>query len=218
MIDNNTLLLLDKTSLLLGSLLLAMLSGLSIRVMLSLVRQRWVSTYHHTMSYILLPLITFVITKVISGNIALSLGMVGALSIIRFRNPVKNPFELVIFFALITIGISMSVDIRYGLLLAGMINLTILGSYLFEIVAKKFNIHIFSLSFDEGNSNNIIEIQSSGPIQALHDSAFLLQYANDATSKEFHYRLASKNRNDIENIRKMSEADKTVNNIEVRFY
>lgn len=218
MIDNNTLLLLDKTSLLLGSLLLAMLSGLSIRVMLSLVRQRWASTYHHTMSYILLPLITFVITKVISGNIALSLGMVGALSIIRFRNPVKNPFELVIFFALITIGISMSVDIRYGLLLAGMVNLTILGSYLFEIVAKKFNIHIFSLSFDEGNSNNIIEIQSSGPIQTLHDSAFLLQYANDATSKEFHYRLASKNRDDIENIRKMSEGYKTVNNIEVRFY
>jgi len=218
MIDNNTLLLLDKTSSLLGPLLLAMLSGLSIRVMLSLVKQRWASTYHHTMSYILLPLITFVITKVISGNIALSLGMVGALSIIRFRNPVKNPFELVIFFALITTGISMSVDVRFGLLLAGMVNLTILGSYLFEMVAKKFNIHIFSLSFDEGNSNNIIEIQSSKPIQTLHDSVFLLQYANDTTLKEFHYRLASKNRSDIEKIRKISEIDKSVNNIEVRFY
>lgn len=80
---------------------LAMASGLSIRIMLSLVKQKWASTYHHTMSYILLPVITFVITKVITGNIALSLGMVGALSIIRFRNPVKNPFELVIFFALI---------------------------------------------------------------------------------------------------------------------
>ena len=70
----------------LATLILAMLSGLSIRIMLSLVKQRWVSTYHHTMSYILLPVITFVITKVITGNIALSLGMVGALSIIRFRN------------------------------------------------------------------------------------------------------------------------------------
>jgi len=218
MIDINTLLLIDKTSLLLQSFLLAMLSGLSIRVMLSLVRQRWVSTYHHTMSYILLPLITFVITKVISGNIALSLGMVGALSIIRFRNPVKNPFELVIFFALITIGISMSVDIRYGLILAGMINLTILGSYFFEMIARKFNIHIFSLSFDEGNSNHIIEIQSSKPIQSLHDNMFLLQYANDAISNEFHYRLASKNRDDIEKIRKLSEANEAVNNIEVRFY
>jgi len=52
---------------------LAMMSGLSIRVMLSLVKQKWASTYHHTMSYTLLPVITFVITKVITGNIALSL-------------------------------------------------------------------------------------------------------------------------------------------------
>ena len=94
---------------------LIMGAGLSIRVMLSLVKQRWVSTYHHTMSYMLLPVITFIITKVITGNIALSLGMIGALSIVRFRNPVKNPFELVIFFALITIGISMSVNIKFGI-------------------------------------------------------------------------------------------------------
>ena len=100
------------------ALVLAMFSGLSIRVMLSLVKQRWVSTYHHTMSYTLLPLITLVVTKVITGNIALSLGMIGALSIVRFRNPVKNPFELVMFFALITIGISMAVDIKYGVFLA----------------------------------------------------------------------------------------------------
>ena len=65
---------------------LAMISGLSIRISLSLAKQKWASTYHHTMSYILLPLITLVITKVISGNIALSLGMIGALSIVRFRD------------------------------------------------------------------------------------------------------------------------------------
>ena len=132
------------------TIFLTMISGLSIRIMLSLVKQKWASTYHHTMSYILLPVITFVITKVITGNIALSLGMIGALSIVRFRNPVKNPFELVIFFALITIGISMSVNVKYGLLLAATINFTILASYLFEIIARKFNLHIFSLSFDEG--------------------------------------------------------------------
>ena len=50
---------------------LAMASGFSIRIVLSLVKQKWASTYHHTMSYILLPVITFVITKVITGNIAL---------------------------------------------------------------------------------------------------------------------------------------------------
>tara|TARA_B110000008_G_C16861260_1_gene520849 strand:+ start:182 stop:823 length:642 start_codon:yes stop_codon:yes gene_type:complete len=199
------------------SIVLAMLSGLSIRVMLSLVRQKWASTYHHTMSYTLLPVITFVITKVITGNIALSLGMIGALSIVRFRNPVKNPFELVMFFALITIGISMSVNMVFGLLLAIVINLTILASYLIEIFAKKFNFHIFSFSFEEGNSNNIIEIQSNKEIKKLHDSHLLLQYVLDKKSMNFYYRLASKSREDINKIHNEFKDHNEVLNIEVKF-
>ena len=201
----------------LAGVLLAMACGLSIRVMLSLVKQRWVSTYHHTMSYILLPVITLVITKVITGNIALSLGMIGALSIVRFRNPVKNPFELVMFFGLITIGISMSVNIKFGLLLAIAIDLTILASYIFEIIAKKFNLHIFSLSFDEGNSNNIIEIHASQKIDELHDNKFLLQYVSDKRAQEFHYRLASKSREDLDSIRRKIEDIEGIINIELRF-
>ena len=196
---------------------LTMVSGLSIRIMLSLVKQRWASTYHHTMSYTLLPVITFIITKVITGNIALSLGMIGALSIVRFRNPVKNPFELVIFFALITIGISTSVNVKWGLLLVLVVDFAILASYIFEIIARKFDLHIFSLSFDEGNSNNIIEIQSSNKINHLHESKFLLQYVSHKTSNEFHYRLASKSKIDIENIRKKIENNEYVQNIEIRF-
>ena len=68
---------LDNYIVFLGAFL-AMISGLSVRISLSLARQKWASTYHHTMSYILLPLITLIITIVISGNIALSLGMIGA--------------------------------------------------------------------------------------------------------------------------------------------
>ena len=202
---------------LLLTIFLAMMSGLSIRVLLSIVKQRWVSTYHHTMSYTLLPVITFVITNVISGNIALSLGMIGALSIVRFRNPVKNPFELVIFFALITIGISLSVNVKLGVLLVGVINLTILASYAFEILAKRFDLHIFSLSFDEGDSNNVIEIQASQEIESLHNNKFLLQYVTDKKSQDFHYRLASRYRGDIERIRREISQHEGVLNIEVRF-
>jgi len=202
---------------LLFSVLFAMLSGLSIRVMLSLVKQKWASTYHHTMSYTLLPVITFVITKVITGNIALSLGMIGALSIVRFRNPVKNPFELVMFFALITIGISMSVNMAFVLLLAVVINVTILASYFVEIFAKKFNFHIFSFSFEEGNSNNIIEIQANQEIEQLLGNKLLLQYISDKKSNDFHYRLASKSRIDIEQIRQEANDYKGVTNIDVKF-
>ena len=199
------------------AILLAMISGLSIRVMLALVKQKWVSTYHHTMSYILLPLITLIVTKVISGNIALSLGMIGALSIVRFRNPVKNPFELVMFFALITIGISMAIKINFGILLAGTINIVILISYLLEILGKRIGFHTYALSFDEGNSHNILEVEASCNIPYLDNNKFLLQYVSDKSSNAVHYRLASRHKDDLDEIRLAAENDGDVSNIELRF-
>lgn len=68
----------------------------------------WARSFSNVATYCLLPLIGLVITQVISGDIALSLGMVGALSIIRFRHPVKSPLELSIYFLLLTIGIALT--------------------------------------------------------------------------------------------------------------
>ena len=79
--------------------------------------QTWVKTFSNTATIYFLPIIVHFITKAISGNIALSLGMIGALSIVRFRNPVKSPFELVIFFLLITLGITSSVDTNLTIIL-----------------------------------------------------------------------------------------------------
>ncbi len=64
-----------------------------------------------------LPSLGYVITTVIGTNIALSLGMVGALSIIRFRTPVRSPYELIIYFALLTMGIATTVNFRYTIIL-----------------------------------------------------------------------------------------------------
>jgi len=169
------------------------------------------------MSYTLLPLITLVVTKVITGNIALSLGMIGALSIVRFRNPVKNPFELVMFFALITIGISMAVDIRYGVLLTVTIDIVILLSYLFENLGKKIGFQTYALSFDEGNSHNILEIEASSNISYLDNSMLLLQYVYDKSSNTVHYRLASRNKEDLGELRLLAENDDNILNIELRF-
>ena len=67
-------------------------SGLIIKISLSFSKQSWSDNFQYTLICLLLPIITFFVTKVISNNIALSLGMVGALLIVRFRNPVKNSF------------------------------------------------------------------------------------------------------------------------------
>ena len=52
-----------------------------------------------------LPVITAAIMLAMGSNITISLGMVGALSIVRFRNAVKNPIDLTYLFWSISIGI-----------------------------------------------------------------------------------------------------------------
>ena len=121
----------------------AMFCGLAVRFALGYAKQTWAMTYHHTMSYALLPVVTMIVTVLITGNIALSLGMIGALSIVRFRNPVKNPFELVIFFALITVGIGFATNFILGLTLTVVIILLIVIAKKYEDIAKKRGENLF---------------------------------------------------------------------------
>ena len=60
-------------------------------------------------SIILASLITTMIIMVISGNLVLSLGMVGALSIVRFRSAVKDPLDIIFMFWSISVGIANGV-------------------------------------------------------------------------------------------------------------
>lgn len=64
--------------------------------------------YNHNfnVSLVLMALITSEIIMTISSNLVLSLGMVGALSIVRFRTAVKEPLDIVFMFWAIAIGIT----------------------------------------------------------------------------------------------------------------
>ena len=97
--------------------ILSSLSGLIIFLSLVILGQNWVRNLHLLITYLLLPVVAYVITNVISNNLALSLGMIGALSIVRFRNPVRNPLELVMFFSLLTLGIAFAVNMKWGIFL-----------------------------------------------------------------------------------------------------
>ena len=57
-------------------------------------------------SLILICLITTAVIMVISGNLVLSLGMVGALSIVRFRAAIKDPLDIVFMFWAVSVGIA----------------------------------------------------------------------------------------------------------------
>ncbi len=58
----------------------------------------------------LLSLVTMMVISVIKSSLALSLGLVGALSIVRFRSAIKEPEELTYIFLAISLGLGMGAD------------------------------------------------------------------------------------------------------------
>ena len=59
---------------------------------------------------IIVGLTTFIIISIVKSSLALSLGLVGALSIVRFRTAIKEPEELGYFFMAISIGLGMGAN------------------------------------------------------------------------------------------------------------
>ena len=129
------------------NIIFLILSGLVLRFSLSITGQNWVKTYQQTIAFLILPVVTYVITKTITGNIALSLGMIGALSIVRFRNPVKSALELVMYFVLITIGIAASVNMDFAYILVATCVLVRGGTRLSQFILQNF--FIFSVNFGD---------------------------------------------------------------------
>lgn len=62
-------------------------------------------------SLVVITLIMTFIIMIIRGNLILSLGMIGALSIIRFRTPIKDPLDLIFIFWAICVGIANGVGL-----------------------------------------------------------------------------------------------------------
>ncbi len=69
-------------------------------------------------SLLFVCLTTVLIISIVKSSVALSLGLVGALSIIRFRTPVKDPEELAYIFMSIAMGVGLGADQRVATLVA----------------------------------------------------------------------------------------------------
>lgn len=80
-------------------------------------------------SLVILAVLTGTVMTVIGNNIALSLGMVGALSIVRFRTAIKEPLDIAFLFWAIAVGIVLA---------AGMIPLAVIGSVWIGLVLLIF--------------------------------------------------------------------------------
>ena len=76
-----------------------------------------------------LSLVTTLVIMAVTSNVVLSLGMVGALSIVRFRAAIKEPMEIVFLFWSLAVGIVIG---------AGMIPLAVIGSAIIGVILLVF--------------------------------------------------------------------------------
>ncbi|MBQ9552914.1 MAG: DUF4956 domain-containing protein [Clostridia bacterium] len=86
------------------------------------------------MSLIGLSLVTTLVIMAVTSNVVLSLGMVGALSIVRFRAAIKEPMEIVFLFWALAVGIVIGA----GMIPLAVIGSAIIGAILVLFVNKKF--------------------------------------------------------------------------------
>ena len=57
-------------------------------------------------TFVLISVTVMLVISIVKSSLALSLGLVGALSIVRFRTAIKEPEELVYFFVAIALGLA----------------------------------------------------------------------------------------------------------------
>ena len=97
-----------------------------------------------------LTMITTVVILAVTSNVVLSLGMVGALSIVRFRTAIKEPLDIAFLFWSIAAGIVLA---------AGMIPLAVIGSVIIGLILiifvnKKSHVNPYILVLSLENSES----------------------------------------------------------------
>ncbi len=90
----------------------------------STLSNRW--EFAQTFPFILLT--TVLVITVVKSSLALSLGLVGALSIVRFRTPVKEPEELAYLFLAIAMGLGLGADQTLPTVVAALSILVVLAA------------------------------------------------------------------------------------------
>lgn len=105
-------------------------------------------------SLVALAMISSTVIMAVTSNIILSLGMVGALSIVRFRTAIKDPIDIVYMFWAISIGIMTGA----GLWLLSVVSSLIIGIvlFIFSKINIKYEPYLLIVRYDDGNLEKII--------------------------------------------------------------
>ena len=145
---------------------------------------------HFSETFVPLAIITTLVITVVKFSLALSLGLVGALSIVRFRAAIKEPEELVYLFFIIGVGLAAGANQFLIAIIATFITIIIL------YIRKIYNDWIGKNDYLD-TSTNILQIQITGQnhnsekiisdIKKNVDYLNLKSFSSDNELKQFNF-------------------------------
>jgi uncharacterized membrane protein YhiD involved in acid resistance len=129
------------------TLLLSFLIGFFIFQIYKKTYQNVVYTKSFNLSLVMMTVITSLVIMAVTSNIVLSLGMVGALSIVRFRAAIKDPMDIVFMFWAIASGIVTGA----GLYLLSLVGTIVIGLilYIFTLNMKNETPYLLLINFSK---------------------------------------------------------------------
>ena len=142
---------------------LALVLAFGIGLFIFLVYKKTFSGVMYSSSFgvtlVALTMITTMVILAVTSNVVLSLGMVGALSIVRFRTAIKEPLDIAFLFWSIAVGIVLA---------AGMIPLAVIGSVVIGVILLVF-------VNQKSSENPYIVVLQCADQEAEHQAAAFLE-------------------------------------------
>ncbi len=155
-------------------MILALAMGFLVGFIIALVYRKTFRGVLYSPSFsttlILLCLITTPVVMCIKSNIALSMGMVGALSIVRFRTAVKDPLDTAFMFWSLTMGILLGAELySIALVVVAGISLVLLLLAFFRL--RSPNTFLLVVHYDEDAEDAVMEHIRRIRVQRLRSKA-----------------------------------------------
>jgi len=156
-------------------------------------------------SLIAISIITSLVILAVKSSVVISLGMVGALSIVRYRTPIKEPMDLAFVFWSIAVGIICG---------ANMYHIAIIGSIVITIILLLINFlpEIDSSNILVLNSNSNIKDEELNEIIKKYTKAFLMKSCNKTKENaEYVFEIKLKNENKSQIIDELLKKEEVAN-------
>tara|TARA_B100001057_G_C22606023_1_gene854687 strand:+ start:152 stop:838 length:687 start_codon:yes stop_codon:yes gene_type:complete len=144
------------------SLITSLLTSIICAYIIKIIYLKYAKTLNNKENFsdvfILLSVTTTIVITVVKFSLALSLGLVGALSIVRFRAAIKEPEELVYLFMIIGVGLaSGSSQYEVAFVLTGAVFIIIFASNKFSKKNLTFNSEILNIDVNENDYESFNE-------------------------------------------------------------